>query len=343
MGFIGLGSVPAQAAVNHTLNYFHYNTFKDDDGRNWVRIEMGMNKGELEYEVSENPDRPYHLILTLKNTNRGDVKKNIGLDRKIARYMTLKNDHRDMVVTLAVTDSLSDHEYKVYTAEADRKAKKPYRLVIEVAADKGAQHKALGDESLEGVEGFTVVVDAGHGGSDTGAIGPSYVREKDVTLNIALDVARILEANGVNVVMTRTTDVDVYGPNATDKQELQARVNVSRRHPEADIFVSIHCNAFTNSSARGTGTYYYAHGYRDSLLAQQIQDEMVAATGLRDRGINQARFYVLRNSWIPATLVETAFISNPYEENMLASAEMQHTMALAICKGISNYFQSIGR
>ena len=343
LGIMGTGSLTAQAAVNHTLNYFRYNNFNDDDGRNWVRIEMGMNKGDLEYEVSQNPDKPFQLIIKMNNTNRGDVKKNIGLDRKIARYMTLKNENKDMVATIAVTDSLEDHEYKVYIAEADKKAKKPYRLVVEIAADKGSPNKAIGDEKLYGVEGRTVVIDPGHGGSDSGAIGPSYVKEKNVTLNISLDVARILENNGVNVVMTRTTDVDVYGPDATDKQELQARVNVSRRHPEADIFVSIHCNAFTNSSAHGTGTYYYGHSSRDSLLAQLIQDEMVAATGLYDRGIHSANFYVLRNSWIPATLVETAFISNPYEENMLASAEVQHTMALAICKGISNYFQNIGK
>ncbi len=344
VGLMGVSYVPAQAAVvNHTLNYFRYNTYKDGDGRNWVRIEMGMNKGNLEYEVSQNPDKPFQLVVKLNNTNRGDVKKNIGLDRKIARYMTLKNDHRDMVATIAVTDNLEDHEYKVYTAEVDKKNRKPYRLVIEIAADKGSVNKAVGDERLDGVEGHTVVIDPGHGGTDTGAIGPSRVKEKNITLKISQDVARILQLNGANVVMTRETDVDVYGPNATDKQELQARVNVARRHPDADIFVSIHCNAFTNSSAHGTSTYYYGHSSRDSMLSQLIQNEMVAATGLYDRGIHSANFYVLRNSWIPATLVETAFISNPYEENMLASADVQHAMALAICKGISNYFRRVGR
>ena len=343
MGLMTMGTMNSHAAsVHHTLNYFHYNTYKDDDGRNWVRIEMGMNKDKLEYEAGQHPDKPHQLLLKLKDTDRGEVKKSIGLDRKIARYMNLKNDRRDLVVAIGVTDSLDEHEYKVYTAEADKKARKPYRLIIEIAEDRGQTNTVTEEELLEGIDGRTVVVDPGHGGTDTGAIGPSYVREKDITLKISLEVARILQANGVNVFMTRTTDVDVYGPEATDTQELQARVNVARRHPEADIFVSIHCNAFTNPSARGTGTYYYGHSSRDSLLAQSIQDEMVAATGLYDRGINSARFYVLRNSWIPATLVETAFISNPYEEKLLDSAEMQHTMALAICRGIRNYFHSMG-
>jgi len=333
--------MPAHAA-EHTLNYFHYNTFTDDNGRNWVRIEMGMNKGNLEYEAGQHPNKPYQMLLKLKDTNRGDVKRNIGLDRKIARYMNIKNDRKDMVVTIGVSESLEEHEYKVYTAEADKKARKPYRLIIEIAADRGAPPKPVCDEAFEGVAGRTIVIDAGHGGSDTGAIGPSGVLEKDVTLNIALDMANMLTANGANVVMTRTTDVDVYGPNATDKQELQARVNVSRGAPNADIFVSIHCNAFSSPSAHGTATYYYGHSSRDSQLAQMIQDEMVAATGLSDRGINHARFYVLRNSWVPATLVETAFISNYYEEGLLASLDTQHTMAVAICKGIGNYFQNFG-
>lgn len=347
LGILGAAQLSCQAASSHEIEAFHYKTFKDGD-RKWLRIELGLNNDDLEYEVKENPDKPYQLLILMKNTKRGDVNKNIGLDRKIARYMTLTpSGKKDLQIMIAVDSSLAEHEYKVYTQKADKKAKKPYRLIIEIAADGAKSSVKVDkpdvpeDELLPEVSGHTVVVDAGHGGSDSGAIGPSMLKEKNVTLNIALEVSRILQENGARVVMSRYKDVDVFGPYATDKQELQARVDVGRRDPSVEIFVSIHCNAFTNSEANGTGTYFYPHSSRDAMLAQHIQSEMVRATGLKDRGINSARFYVLRNSRMPATLVETAFISNPNEERMLANVHCQHTMALAICRGINNYFRNI--
>ncbi len=347
LGLWGMLAMDCQAAPSHELETFHYKTHTID-GRKWLRIEIGMSRDKLDFEVAENPEKPYQLLILMKNTKRGDVKENIGLDRKIARYMTLKKTNKnDLQVMVAVDTSLEQHEYKVYTLEADKKSRKPYRLIIDIAADppkpkeKPKQTDIPADEIIKEVRGRTIAIDAGHGGSDSGAIGPSFLKEKDVTLKIALEAARILRGNGARVVMTRYEDVDVYGPLATDKDELQARVDVARRDPSVEIFVSIHCNAFTNPEANGTGTYFHYHSGRDSMLAQHIQNEMVRATGLRDRGIHSARFYVLRHSRIPATLVETAFITNPNEERMLASASCQHAMALAICRGIGSYFRNI--
>lgn len=346
-GLLGVQAASCQAAPRHNLESFQYKTQKDGD-RSWLRIEIGLDRDKLEYEVKENPDRSNQLLVFMKNTKRGEVKKNIGLDRKIARYMTLTQEDKDLKVMVATDGDLATHEYKVYTLEADRKARKPYRLIIEIAADSGVKEPEVvehppipADEVVDGVAGHTLVIDAGHGGTDTGAIGPSMLKEKDVTLNIALEAARILRENGARVLMTRFRDEDVFGPLATDKQELQARVDVGRRDPSVEAFISIHCNAFTNPEANGTGTYYYPHSSRDTMLAQFIQNEMVKATGLRDRGITNARFYVLRNSRVPATLVETAFITNPNEEWMLGNTQCQNNMAKAICRGIGNYFRSI--
>mgnify|MGYP002247257445 FL=1 len=89
--------------------------------------------------------------------------------------------------------------------------------------------------------------------------------------------------------MTRDSDVDVYGPNASARNELQARVDVGN-NANSDIFVSIHCNAFVNPAANGTQTFYYGSSYQGQRLAQSIQEKMIEANGLRDRGISTCNF-----------------------------------------------------
>ena len=182
------------------------------------------------------------------------------------------------------------------------------------------------------------MLDPGHGGSDSGAVGPNGVREKDVTLQVAQKVQRLLEGAGAHVVMTRTTDRDVYGPNASDGQELQARVDVAERTPGADLFLSIHCNAFSNPMANGTETYSYYGSIEGGRLAAILQEELLAAGGLQDRGAKEANLYVLKHSSIPASLVELAFISNEREEALLTSEDFQNKMAFAIAKGLSRFF-----
>lgn len=344
------GAREAQAAANHTLSYFNYETYVDD-GRKWLRIELGMKEDNLEYTVHVNPDKPKQLNVVMEHTELGTVSKDEYLDLGIARYMTLRPaGKRSLCLMVSVKKTVAEQEYRVYTRPADKNGNKPYRLVVEIAENQKVVEppppppapvvppKPVNTGEIPGVEGWTIVLDPGHGGTDSGAIGPHGLAEKDVTLAISLDVARLLRNSGAKVIMTRAEDIDVFGPNASDRDELQARVDVGRFTSDMNIFVSIHCNAFSNPEAKGTGTYYFAHSEADALLAQCIQDEMVAETGLRDRGINAARFYVLRNAAVPATLVETAFITNPREERMLGDEIYQHKMALAICRGISKFF-----
>ena len=143
--------------------------------------------------------------------------------------------------------------------------------------------------------------------------------------------------------MTRDADVDVYGPYATDRQELQARVNVGAYAPEAEIFVSIHCNAFSNPGAHGMETYYYPKTDCDERLAELLNEELAAAGSRFNRGVKQANFYVMKHSAMPASLVELAFITNPEEEALLASDAYQRELALALAKGIGRYFSESAR
>ncbi len=170
-----------------------------------------------------------------------------------------------------------------------------------------------------------VVIDPGHGGTDSGAIGPTGLRECDVTLGIARQAAEILERQGVRVVLTRTADTAVA---------LEDRTDIARRE-HAIAFVSIHANASQSSAKRGTETYYASH--ESEALATIIQNEIVRALGQPDRGIRVADFYVIVNMPAPAVLVETAFISNPSEERLLRDPAVQRRIAQAIVRALIKF------
>ena len=195
-------------------------------------------------------------------------------------------------------------------------------------------------DEITGLKGKSIAIDAGHGGSDSGAIGPTGVMEKSVTLRIALEVEKLLKEEGATVYMTRTTDTEVSpkGARASDSEELQARCDVANRK-KADIFVSIHMDSFTNREAKGTTGYYFSQGSRQGReLADKIRSNLVDQLGTQSRGTQTCNFYVVRHTDMPATLIEVAFISNPEEERLLNSKEGIKKAAMAIVDGIADYF-----
>jgi N-acetylmuramoyl-L-alanine amidase len=172
-----------------------------------------------------------------------------------------------------------------------------------------------------------VVIDPGHGGSDPGAVGIGNIHEADVVLEIAQQVASILEQQGVQATLTRTSDVDV---------ELEPRVAMAEQ-VNASLFVSIHANAIDMSrpDVNGTSTYYFSSG---EDLAQTVQNAIVGI-GMPDRGIHSARFYVLRKTSMPAILVETAFVTGGEDAKKLADSNWRSQMATAIANGVLQYLQ----
>ncbi len=173
-----------------------------------------------------------------------------------------------------------------------------------------------------------VVVDPGHGGRDSGAIGIGGLREKDVVIDISLQVASILEQQGVQVVMTRTDDREI---------DLEPRVQLAER-VNASLFVSIHANAISMSrpDVNGVETYYYSSGLG---LARAIHNSMLQYTGSRDRRVRQAGFYVIRRTSMPAVLVETGFVTGAEDAPRLADPAYRTQMAQAIAYGIMQYLQ----
>ncbi|MEM8545226.1 MAG: N-acetylmuramoyl-L-alanine amidase [Cyanobacteria bacterium P01_H01_bin.119] len=176
---------------------------------------------------------------------------------------------------------------------------------------------------------LVVVIDPGHGGRDPGAIGIGGLQEKGVVLSISRQVAAILAQQGVQVVMTRDSD---YFIDLDPRVQLAERVN-------ADLFVSIHANAISLSrpDVNGFETYYYSDaGLR---LARTIHNAVLQIVSHRDRGVRRARFYVLRNTSMPAVLVETGFVTGAVDAPNLNNPAWQQQMASGIAQGILQYIQ----
>jgi N-acetylmuramoyl-L-alanine amidase len=174
---------------------------------------------------------------------------------------------------------------------------------------------------------LVVVIDPGHGGPDPGAVGISGLQESGTVLDIGRRVQAGLEKSGVQVVMTRTTnDVDV---------DLQPRVDLAER-ANATVFVSIHANSISLSrpDISGLETYYYQSGLD---LARTIHRNVLQGTGIEDRGVRSARFYVLRRTSMPSVLVEVGFVTGRSDAARLTDSAYRQRMADSIARGILEY------
>lgn len=200
-----------------------------------------------------------------------------------------------------------------------------------------------------------VAVDPGHGGGDTGAIGvlppgtqtglPARVdaqgrttlQEKDVNLDIGLRLDAWLRAQGGRTLLTRSGDLAGGNvPYTTEGADLKARADAANA-AGVDLFVSVH-NNYLSAGGAGTETFHFYYSSAAArTLAQAVHTQVVAALGLPDRGVKTAGFYVLRNTRMPAILVEGAFLSNPAEALLLADPAVRQRIAEAIGRGIAAY------
>ena len=231
-------------------------------------------------------------------------------------------------------------EKKDKKSKKDKKDKKDKKSKKDDKDDKDKSDIDKKLDELTTLEDKIIVIDPGHGGNDAGAIGPSGVMEKTVTLKVALELEKLLLAEGAEVIMTRRTDVEVAprGRHATDIEELKSRCDIANE-AEADIFISIHADSFTNPAARGTTCYYFGEGAPESKkLAESVHPALLEQLKTPSRGVKPCNFYVVRNTDMPAILVELAFISNPQEESLLNSKEGVEKAAQGMFDGIEDYF-----
>ncbi|NLP43780.1 MAG: SH3 domain-containing protein [Peptococcaceae bacterium] len=188
------------------------------------------------------------------------------------------------------------------------------------------------------LEGMIIVIDPGHGGPDTGAIGPSYTLEKDNNLAISAYLRDILTEAGATVLMTRENDSAV-ADQYTQRADLEARVAFAKKN-QADLFISIHNDYNSNPDISGTSVYYStkcAKASQSAKLARALQDSIVSTVNTIDKKVRTADFYVIRHATMPAVLIEAAFISNPEEEQRLKNPIFQKNLATAIFHGIYEY------
>lgn len=236
-----------------------------------------------------------------------------------------------------VADLKADADYEVF------KMKNGVEISIIRTGDYDYDEEATapGEESTEIPSGSTsfpnkdgkliVVVDAGHGGADPGAIYPPGAKnpvavEKDLTLDIALKLRKNLEAEGIEVVMTR--EDDSY-PTLKERAELANKVN-------ADLFVSVHINAMDNKDEiDGAQVYYHRNSYYGKRLAAAVHNNLIANTALSDKKIQDgSSFYVIKHTKMPAILTECGFITNEGDRNYLKTEKGRQKIADAIADGI---------
>jgi len=184
--------------------------------------------------------------------------------------------------------------------------------------------------------GKTVVIDAGHGGIDPGAVSRNGTKEDEINLKIAKKLQAYLEKEGTKVVMTRKTD---KGLASSKREDMKKRVEIIR-NSNADIVVSIHLNMFSQSQYYGAQTFYMKNSEEGKKLAQCIQEQLLRVL---DRGNKRQikssdQYLILKASSAPSVLVECGFLSNPQEEKLLKTDEYQERVAWAIYSGIVNYF-----
>jgi N-acetylmuramoyl-L-alanine amidase len=248
----------------------------------------------------------------------------------------------------------------------------------DVSTPLPAQANRAGSYSLArqlGLSARTIVIDAGHGGHDPGTIGPRGLQEKDVVLDVALRLARLVRSRlGAEVILTRGTDVFV---------PLEERTAIANSRG-ADLFLSIHANASRSPRPRGVETYFLsfaADPHAEAVAAREnaisaatmkdlqnlvkaialnskldesrdfassVQEAMVANIkphypSLQDRGVRTAPFYVLIGANMPSILAEIAFVSHPEEERMLKRSDHRERVAWSLCEGVRAYLETLNR
>ena len=187
---------------------------------------------------------------------------------------------------------------------------------------------------------FTVVIDAGHGGFDGGAVGRlTDVKEDGLNLIVANKLKSLFEKNGVAVVMTRP-DENALGRT---KDEDMAKRRSIIENADADIVISVHMNKFSDTACSGPATFYHKDSEEGKVLAELIQTEMnTRLAPPRPREQKPETYYILRSSDSPCVLVECGFLSNEREEKLLQTDDYQSECAKAIYTGAKLYLEQVG-
>lgn len=212
-----------------------------------------------------------------------------------------------------------------------------------IAVPKIAQNTKLASILPSG-EQCTVIIDAGHGGMDGGAVGVGGVIEKDINLSIALKLKDMMTLNGINVIMTRDTDTSIHDEGITTARQqkvsdIHNRFALTEEYPNA-YFISIHQNKFEKASSSGAQVFYGLNNPESANLAQAMQQtirEALQPENERETKPSGSNLYILHNAKSAAIMVECGFLSNASDVELLTKDEYQSKMAYAIFAGFVRY------
>lgn len=320
-------------------------------------------------------DNPSRLVIDLKNADlKADFAKLDLSGSPIRRIRSAPRNGTDLRVVLDLASKIKPRSF-----ELEPNGQYGHRLVVDLIDEDGSRLEKASEptvtQSSAGKRDVVVVIDAGHGGEDPGAIGPRGTREKDVVLKMAQTLAKLInERPGYTAKLTRTGDYYIG---------LRNRTLLARKY-NADLFVSVHADAFRTPQPKGASVFALSQrgatsetarwlaqsenrsdltggvslDGRDDMLAGVLLDLSMTASinaslgvgssvlgklggvaKLHKSGVEQAAFVVLKSPDIPSILVEAGFISNPQEEKNLSTEWYRSRLASAIMKGIDEYFQ----
>ena len=207
-----------------------------------------------------------------------------------------------------------------FALDGESNAKNSVDTNVEEAPVVFTQQEAL---EKENEKLFCVVLDAGHGGKDSGAINGS-VEEKNINLSVALKLKSLLKEYGIDVILTREDDEFI---------ELSERIELAN-DLNADLFVSLHCNSFEDISVKGFECYYAEDDYKSQRFAEKIINISEHYDEIATRTAKIGEYYVLTNARVPSVLVEMGFITNSVECEKLENSEYQMLLCEIICEGI---------
>ncbi len=213
-------------------------------------------------------------------------------------------------------------------------------------AREGAACVMSGDVVMKKQQKHRVVIDAGHGGDDPGKVGIDGSLEKDINLSIAFRLKYFLEAQDVEVIMTRSDEKGLYREGESNKkiQDMKRRVEVIE-DAQADLVISIHQNSYPEEEVRGAQMFYYESSKESRLLAELLQSRFRSTVdaGNHREAKGNTSYYLLKKTSCPIVIVECGFLSNREEAALLKEAQYQERVAWAIHMGVLQFLNSRNR
>jgi len=196
----------------------------------------------------------------------------------------------------------------------------------------------MGNVDMSMLAGHSIVIDPGHGGIDSGA-SRNNVIEKEITLAISNKLADVLQSHGANVIFTRESDIDYYTRGKGGKRkDLVTRIEMMETSG-AELFISVHCNAYRDASLSGAQVFYSPKFAQNKLLAERIQQVLMELSpGNKRQAKEDKHILILNGNKIPGVLIETGYLTNPKEATLLSDNDYQRKLVEQIAKALAYHF-----